>query len=256
MTVTNVISPMMVYFDRFFIGSALSMSDVAFYTTPYLIVTKLWVISNAASTTLFPRFADGSAAESNLLAESSLLLLLTMLPGVLFFYLFSGEILTIWLGGEFANHSKIVLQILAIGVLANGIAQVPFAYLQGRGQPRKTAILHLTELPAYLLLLWLLLPRLGIEGAAISWSLRNIIDCILLYAICWRTVPRISALAIDRLAVVSAATAFAATTCFDLNLIVRAIVFATTSSVIAAAAYHHLPEPYLARIRTSIRVRE
>ena len=44
MTVTNIVGPLMVYMDRFIIGATLSMAAVAFYATPYEVVTKLWVI--------------------------------------------------------------------------------------------------------------------------------------------------------------------------------------------------------------------
>ena len=47
-----------------------------------------------------------------------------------------------------------MLQILAVGVFINSLAQVPFALLQGVGRPDLTATLHLIELPLYLGLLW------------------------------------------------------------------------------------------------------
>ena len=44
MTVSNVISPLMASFDRFAIGSMVSLAAVGYYVTPNEIVTKLWVI--------------------------------------------------------------------------------------------------------------------------------------------------------------------------------------------------------------------
>ena len=47
MTVTNIVGPLMVYMDRFLIGAMVSMTAVAYYATPYEIVTKLWIIPGA-----------------------------------------------------------------------------------------------------------------------------------------------------------------------------------------------------------------
>src|SRR5205814_9252816 len=43
MTVSNVVSPIMVYVDRFLIGSILSIVAVAYYATPYEVATKLLI---------------------------------------------------------------------------------------------------------------------------------------------------------------------------------------------------------------------
>jgi len=43
MTVTNIVGPLMVYMDRFIIGAVVSMTAVAYYATPYEVVTKLWI---------------------------------------------------------------------------------------------------------------------------------------------------------------------------------------------------------------------
>lgn len=40
MTVSNVVSPLMVTIDRFFIGAMVSMAAVAYYATPYELITK------------------------------------------------------------------------------------------------------------------------------------------------------------------------------------------------------------------------
>ena len=57
MTVTNVIGPLMVYLDRFVIGGIISVAAVAYYATPYEMVTKLWIIPSAIVGVLFPAFA-------------------------------------------------------------------------------------------------------------------------------------------------------------------------------------------------------
>lgn len=107
-----------------------------------------------------------------------------MFPVILAIVLFSKEGLTLWLGADFASHCVKVLQLITIGVFINILAQILFAYVQGAGRPDLTAKNHIAELPLYLLCLYLMLKKFGIEGAATAWLLRVILDAGLLY---WQT---------------------------------------------------------------------
>jgi len=193
MTVTNVISPLMVTLDRFLIGSAVSMAAVAYYATPYEIVTKLWVIPGALLGVMFPAFStsfvqDGSRA-ALLYSRSVKYILLILFPVTLFIVVLAPNGLKLWLGAEFAQNSAQVLQWLAVGVFINCLAQVPFALLQGVGRPDLTAKLHAIELPCYLLALWWLIRTFGIEGAAIAWTGRVSVDALFLFGLVRRLLP-------------------------------------------------------------------
>ena len=56
MTVSNVVGPLLVSLDRFVIGAAFAVSAVAYYTPPYEIVTRVWLIPAAITSVLFPAF--------------------------------------------------------------------------------------------------------------------------------------------------------------------------------------------------------
>jgi len=58
MTISNIIGPLMVYCDRFLIGGLLSVTAVAYYATPYEVVTKLLIIPGALVRVLFPAFSS------------------------------------------------------------------------------------------------------------------------------------------------------------------------------------------------------
>jgi len=55
--ISSFISPILVYFDRFFIGSIISMTAVTFYTAPYEAITRLLIIPISMTMTLFPAFS-------------------------------------------------------------------------------------------------------------------------------------------------------------------------------------------------------
>lgn len=183
MTVSNVVSPIMVYFDRFLIGALLTMTAVAYYATPYEVVAKLLVVPGALLGVFFPAFtiARGDQERLRRLSGGSARILIALVfPAVLLIVAFAEEGMQLWLGAEFARNSTTVLRLLAAGVLVNTFAQVPFSVLQGLGRPDITGKLHLLEVGPYLAAIWLLTARLGIDGAAIAWLARVSADAVLL----------------------------------------------------------------------------
>jgi O-antigen/teichoic acid export membrane protein len=97
------------------------------------------------------------------------------------------DALTLWLGAEYAAQSALAMQILAIGVLINALAHVPYALLHSIRRPDLPARFHLIELPIQIVLAWVLISRFGITGAAVAWTLRMLIDAALLFVAAHRT---------------------------------------------------------------------
>lgn len=190
MTVTNIVGPLMVYLDRFLISAMVSVAAVAYYATPYEVVTKLWLIPGALVSVLFPAFAASFVQDSNrtalLFGRGVKYVFLSLFPIILLIVTLAHEGLDLWLGAEFAQNSTRVLQWLAVGVFFNSLAQIPFALVQGVGRPDLTAKLHLIELPFYLLAVWWLISAYGIEGAAIAWVVRVVVDTLILFGMAQR----------------------------------------------------------------------
>jgi O-antigen/teichoic acid export membrane protein len=185
MTLSNVVGPVMVTFDRFLIGALVSVTAVAYYATPYELVTKFWLFPGALAGVMFPAFSTSSVENRSrtalLYGRSVKYLLLILFPMVLLVVGLAHDGLRLWLGAEFAQHSTHVLQWLAVGVLINSLAQIPCAALQGVGRPDLTAKLHTIEMPVYLIALWWLTSRYGIEGTAITWTARASVDAMILF---------------------------------------------------------------------------
>lgn len=193
MTVTNVVGPLMVSMDRFLIAGLISVTAVAYYATPYEVVTKLLLFPTAVMGVLFPAFSasfvQNQGRAALLFGRSVKYVFLALFPVILLIVALAQNGLTLWLGADFARHGTRVVQWLAVGVLANSLALVPFSFLQGIGRPDLTAKLHLVELPLYLgVLLWLIRVD-GIEGAAIAWSARTVLDAIGLFFIGRKFLP-------------------------------------------------------------------
>jgi O-antigen/teichoic acid export membrane protein len=184
MAITNIVGPLMTYLDRFVIGSAISIVAVAYYTTPFEVVTRLFIIPAALTGVMFPAFAAMYGlkrdAARKLFLRGNKYLAIVMFPITLAFVTLASPGLNIWLGQGFAERSTGVLQWLAVGVLINSLAQLSFVLVQGAGRPYLTGLLNLIELPIYLVLLISLVRGAGIEGAAIAWALRIAIDAAVL----------------------------------------------------------------------------
>jgi O-antigen/teichoic acid export membrane protein len=181
LTVTNIVSPLMVSIDRFLIGGQMAATDVAYYATPYEIVTKYLMLPLALTAVLFQSFSSGPGAETRRLYWGSLRALAAILaPLTLVTVVLARPGLQWWVGAEMATHGYRVLQLLAVGVFINGIAQVPFTFIQGVGRPDLTAKFHLIELPVYAAALWCGIHWWGIEGAAVAWVGRVAVDAGLL----------------------------------------------------------------------------
>lgn len=184
--VSTLVGPLMVNFDRVFIGSLLSVVAVTYYVVPYGMVSKLGIIYGSAMPVLFPAFSERAALPDkasfkSLLLRSTEFLLVTLTPLVLIVIVFAGEILKVWMGADFAQRSAVVAQILAFTILVNGFATIPYTAVQGAGRPDITAKFHLIELPVYIGLCLLLIPLLGINGAALAWAIRATMDVSLLF---------------------------------------------------------------------------
>lgn len=193
MTVANLIGPMMVYLDRFVIGALLSMSAVAYYVTPYEIITKLWIMPGALVGVLFSAFAINLAHHVEhsvkLFRNAMDGIFLLMLPITMVVIAFAHEGLTFWLGHDFAVHTIQIFQILAIGVFINSFGRVPSVFIQASGRSDIPALIYVLELPLYLFSLWYMLGRWGVEGAAITWVARIVLDNLLLLVSCVRVCP-------------------------------------------------------------------
>lgn len=185
LTVSNVVGPLMVYFDRFVIGALASVAAVAYYTAPYEVVTRLWLVPAALTGVMFPVFAAnhlGDPARTRRLYRKGLLALaVVMLPLTLMVAAGAPLWLDAWLGAEYAGKGALVAQILCAGVFVNSLAHLPYSLLQAAGRADLTAKLHLAELPLYAAALAWLVPACGIEGAALAWTGRCLVDAAMMF---------------------------------------------------------------------------
>jgi O-antigen/teichoic acid export membrane protein len=184
LSVSNLVGGSFTLLDRVVLGAVISLSAVAFYATPYEIVTKLWLFSAALLGVLFPIFSSIAVRQMDELhdmATRSLAYLLCVAApcaGVLL--ALPHDLLAVWINAEFAARAGVVVQWLAVGVFINVLAQVPLTVLHGLGRADVTAKLLLIQVPLYAICVWVAASNWGITGVAAVWAARAALDASML----------------------------------------------------------------------------
>jgi O-antigen/teichoic acid export membrane protein len=166
-------------FDRFLVAwiGGLGPAALAVLLAPQEIALRAIVIPASIVPALLVRVAGGDASDPVLRRLHRWLA-----PAVFTACAAASACAPYWVPRLFAGidpeMATAVTQALAVGIFSNAMAQFPLTALLGRGLVKEVALLHWAELPLFVLALLLLLPALGVAGAAWAWSGRIVVDTI------------------------------------------------------------------------------
>ncbi len=160
----------------------MGVASVAHYAVPMNLVMRSQIFPAALARTFFPRMSGLPAADAGALAARALSSLgygyaAVCAPAIIL----SPAFFRYWIGGDFALFAAPVAQILFLGAWINGLAFIAFTLVQSQGRPDITGKLHMIEIVPFLVILWALTSTLGINGAAIAWSVRSAADALALF---------------------------------------------------------------------------
>jgi O-antigen/teichoic acid export membrane protein len=189
LTISLMAVPILTYAERLLIGGLRSLTDLAYYAVPFEIVARTAVIPSAVALTLFPAFSyaqRSGARVDELFRRPMRLLFLLQWPLLVVLWLFPGELLNAWMGPQVAVAATPVLRLLALAFFLNAFSQVALAGIQGLGRPDLKAKLDLIEIPVFIALAVLLIPRFGITGAAAAKLLVTLLDTAVLFTFAGR----------------------------------------------------------------------
>jgi len=188
---TNIASLILLQIDRFLIGSLGTLSDVTFYTLPYEMATRLFVIPGAIMTVVFPTVstidAMGTSDRLEFLFHRSfkyIFLFMGLLVATL--AILGDTIMTIWVGETIALKSTAVFQILVLGALIISLAYIPLSFLQAMGKSALTAKIRIWQIPPTILLITLAIIYGGIIEVAYVWLARAVFDALLYFYIFYK----------------------------------------------------------------------
>lgn len=180
-SVITFLGPILVTVDRLLIATLSGAKAVTSYTVPYDLVSRTMMISGSLSSALFPRLASASPADARVLAERATATLIAVMTPVVIAGIFVAQpFLNIWLGKSFAVDSVGVSELILLGVWINALVIPHHARLMATGNPRTVVFVYLIEIPIYLVMLWIGLKNFNVMGAAGAWTIRVLIDTMIL----------------------------------------------------------------------------
>ncbi len=177
-SVSSILNPLLDTSNQLIVGAMLGAAAVASYSIPMTLAVRSQVFATALARTLFPKNSRASQAEADentRNATTSLAYGFGMICAPAIFL--SAPFLRLWVGRRFAMESEVVAQIVMFGAWTNGVAFIPYGFIQARGRPHVTAKVGLVEIIPFLLLLWLFISTMGLAGAAWAWTIRVTINC-------------------------------------------------------------------------------
>jgi O-antigen/teichoic acid export membrane protein len=181
---TNMLSLLIAYLDRFILGALGSTAMVGQYVIAQEVVTKMWIASGAVISAAIPRLASqretsqAAALRKTTRQLISIMWVVGVLPAAVLI-LFGSPILKLWLRGNFDPASVLPLQIMAAGLGVNNLTQINFSLLQVHGGEQRGAFLQVFHVLFLCVALAMLVPPFGINGVAIAFTARLLIDALL-----------------------------------------------------------------------------
>jgi FkbM family methyltransferase len=116
-------------------------------------------------------------------------LILPLIPILFVLVVWAHEIFRLWIGPEFARQATLPFRVLLVGAGVALMAPLSGVLLEAIGRPDLIARLYLAELPLNLLAVFLFTRAYGIVGAAVSYTLRALLETGVLWVLLFRALP-------------------------------------------------------------------
>jgi len=172
--------------DQFLLGLIGKSAQLGLYAVAVNLTELLWVIPDSIGPVLFNRIASAGNTEEqrgHLLALIHRVLFLLTLLVALALGFFAPFILRITVGSKYVGAAG-ALQLLLLGTLLMVTTKTLTKYFGGTGKPLKSSIPQVIGAIASAALYVILIPRIGIAGAAIASSIgyaATAVVCLYLY---------------------------------------------------------------------------
>jgi O-antigen/teichoic acid export membrane protein len=193
-TVVSIVGPMILYFDQWMISVILGIALLPFYTIPFNLLSRLGLFPSSLTSTLFPAFSALEARTEwdkieNYFVRAHRYLVTALIPMLFVLFVWAPEILRLWIDADFSQAATPAFRILIWGYGIGLLAPLSGALIEAIGRPDVLAKLYLIELPFNVIIVWTMTKKFGVIGAAMSYSIRNTIETIVVWWLVYRLVP-------------------------------------------------------------------
>ena len=167
------------------------MTTLAHYSVAFTLASLLLPVPIALGGSLIPAFSrlkvsTDEAPLRQLYATALRGSLFWVVPAAFVICVAARPFITVWAGSEYGRESTLPSYILVVGMVFSVMAYVPSSYLLALRKAHLIAACSLVELVPYVLCAVVLIRRFGAAGAAVAWSIRVIIDAVLLFGLAKR----------------------------------------------------------------------
>lgn len=168
---SNIGGQVVFQLDKIIIGFFHPIALVTFYATPVLLTQKGFTLILNITSAVFPAMSE-SLAQNNLDRTRHLyfkmakFITLITLPVMAIFFIFAPQILSLWLGPEFAEKSSLSLRILSLAYFIAALSAPGVVAADAFGKPQISALFAVISATINLVAAFILIPKMGIEGAA------------------------------------------------------------------------------------------
>lgn len=159
--------------DKLMVGSVLGANVLASYSVCLQLTQQVQSIPAAFGGFLFPYFTKrsqflGSRQQSRLLIASTAALSLLAVSIALPILILAYPLLSLWIGSSFAADSSTLIKALVLGYFILALSTAAHYFLYGVGKAKWVALSNLAAGVLTLLLSFILVPRFGVLGAALT----------------------------------------------------------------------------------------
>lgn len=170
-------------FDKMFIATMLPIGQLSFYLVPAAIMQKIGMLPVTLGVVTLPMFSEleaqgDLAARRRVYRKCAQLVVWLMVPVFGILGVIAPQFLTLWLGQEFSFHGAWPMRLLLAGHFIHTLAMMPANASAGIGIIRYNTMANLSLLSLCCLFWWLLIPRLGIVGAAWGFLLAEVLSFV------------------------------------------------------------------------------
>jgi O-antigen/teichoic acid export membrane protein len=168
--------------DSFIVNASLGVHSTGVYSVTSGLAETLWYVPNALGTVMFSR-AMGSAGDAARVAaaltRTTIAVALAMAVPT---FVLGPRLVRLFYGTAFAD-AGVALRYILPGIVAYSVVAVQSRYVVGRGRPGTSTLIMGSGLAVNIAANLLLVPRLGIIGAAMSSSISYALTATIMLAV-------------------------------------------------------------------------
>ena len=173
--------------DRFVLLSLLGAHAIGAYVFAQDFGIRILVLSSSFALVLLPYFSRNQSKWQNHIwvKRGSGLILLSHIALGLILYFGQTQLKDVFTNMTLAQDVIDFFWIFLVGITANGIGHILLSALHSHRELKRPALWHVISAVFYIPLLYGVVQGFGLTGAAVLWSMRSVIDTVVLYLL-WR----------------------------------------------------------------------